>query len=160
MEIKVSSLLDNIANSLESKGYIREAYEIDLIANTIDRDAGIIDIAKGFLGKFPKIGPDIYRFIKGKTPQEAIQSLLKALGGIVSDSDVAEAKKILSFNREKNAAKLFPNIRKLQRGLMTLLLLLVIGRMVNQSIEQMDASTINNFAANQSIEQIQPSKNL
>lgn len=36
---KISSMLDAMADSLESKGYIKEAYEVDKVADKIERSA-------------------------------------------------------------------------------------------------------------------------
>ena len=48
MYLKISSMLDTIANSLESKGLIKEAYEIDKIADAIDNiEAGRIPAGIG-----------------------------------------------------------------------------------------------------------------
>jgi hypothetical protein len=38
---KISSILDTVANSLEAKGLTKEAFRIDVIANTLDKYAGI-----------------------------------------------------------------------------------------------------------------------
>lgn len=38
---KLSSYLDKIAESLEKKGFIKEAREIDVVSNTLDKEAGL-----------------------------------------------------------------------------------------------------------------------
>ena len=38
---KISSMLDRVANSLESKGLIKEASELDSISNALDKFAGV-----------------------------------------------------------------------------------------------------------------------
>jgi len=35
-ETKIATMLDRVASSLESKGFIKEAYELDVISNTLD----------------------------------------------------------------------------------------------------------------------------
>ena len=38
----VSDMLDKVADSLESKGFIKEAKELDKIANMLDKEAGLL----------------------------------------------------------------------------------------------------------------------
>ena len=36
MLLKISSMLDAVADSLEAKGFIKEAFEVDKVANTLE----------------------------------------------------------------------------------------------------------------------------
>jgi len=48
MQSKISSMLDAVAESLEAKGLVKEAYEIDKIADNIEKVSGLY----GTLGEF------------------------------------------------------------------------------------------------------------
>ena len=49
MEYRLSHVLDNISNKLESLGCIKEAHDIDIISNTLER-YGSNAIPKGLQG--------------------------------------------------------------------------------------------------------------
>ena len=99
MYTKISSLLDIVANKLESKGLLKEAFELDRIADVIDKEANLIDgFKRGMRGvvnivrRIPSAG-SIYNFIKDKAPQEAVKFLSDQLGK-VSEEEFAQIKKL------------------------------------------------------------------
>ena len=56
---KISFILDSIADNIEERGLLREAYQIDIIANTIDKSSGT------FLNSEPETGPnDISNYLQ------------------------------------------------------------------------------------------------
>lgn len=56
----ISSALDSIADSLERRGFLREAQTVDLIANTVDVQYQILDIISDAIDQWRKIYRDFY----------------------------------------------------------------------------------------------------
>lgn len=75
MNIKISSILDSIANRLEAKGLLKEAYEIDLVANAIDKD-------------FHELSKQLEEAYKRHAPQDQIDQLETELAKLVSEEDM------------------------------------------------------------------------
>ncbi len=78
----VSMLLDKIANSLESKGFLREAYELDIVSNTLDVDAGMGNL-----------------FLKAK---EKIKSFMPSIFGALKNFVAGIGKRALQIFKSKN----------------------------------------------------------
>jgi hypothetical protein len=72
---RVSSMLDGIANKLEAKGLLKEAYEIDLVANAIDKD-------------FHELSKQLEEAYKRHAPQDQIDHLETELAKLVSEEDM------------------------------------------------------------------------
>jgi len=53
MKNKISFILDGIAGSLELKGFLKEAYELDKIADQLDKEASIASFFKSLISKIP-----------------------------------------------------------------------------------------------------------
>lgn len=57
---KISTMLDSIAASLEAKGFIKEAYEIDKIADMIDLQDEVLDIISKAIDSWREAYKGIY----------------------------------------------------------------------------------------------------
>ena len=119
---KVTKILDKVASTLEEKGFLVEASEIDVISNTIEAAAGgglnklvmalsrdnrtgayvqtIKAIRADKLGAHPKVMPLIKEY-KNLTPREASQRIGDTLGWKVDTGAYRVAKKILTNTDEE-----------------------------------------------------------
>jgi hypothetical protein len=79
MNIKISSILDTIADRLEAKGLIKEAFNLDLLANTLDTD-------------YDKIEKQLEDAYNRHAPQSQINHLETELSKLVSEGghDISE----------------------------------------------------------------------
>jgi hypothetical protein len=79
-EMKITDYLDKVASSLESRGFLKEAYEIDVLANTIEA----VDIMKQYAKPSQQEQMSELNFaaqsLKGKTPQIAQQDFVSFWG--------------------------------------------------------------------------------
>jgi len=66
MQSKISSMLDAVADSLEARGLIKEAYEIDKVADLVEKTAGM-PVTLQERGEF-LVGPS------GKLPEQKSDS--------------------------------------------------------------------------------------
>jgi ribosomal protein S8 len=57
---KISKLIDDVAESLEAKGYVEEAEELDAISNVLDKSSSVIKWEKGYAKGMVKSGDDVY----------------------------------------------------------------------------------------------------
>lgn len=123
----LTKLLDKVASSLEDKGFLLEAREIDRISNTIEKtsyESSDISLIKKLINRKNQDGSffKIIRFIKkdlsniygvrravqelkGKTPQESFMYLVKILGGNLDRSLFEKAKKRISQREEKDLGR-------------------------------------------------------
>jgi len=76
-KMNITDYLDKVASALESRGYVKEAYEIDLIANTLDLMTQVKKPSQDEqMGELNFAA----QFVKGKPPQQALQSFIDYWG--------------------------------------------------------------------------------
>jgi len=62
MELRVASIvevLEKIADKCESQGMVREATELDIVANTLEREAGMMDFFKSIPGQAKELAKSL-----------------------------------------------------------------------------------------------------
>ena len=95
--VSVTATLDDIASALESKGYLRDAYEVDLVANTIEAyEKDAFD-----LGGALKNG---LAYLKNKV-QGGVSRIKAVVSGMASRAQQASAKHINENIRSNDRAK-------------------------------------------------------
>ena len=88
---KVAAMLDKVADSLEAKGYTKEAEELDVIANTIEKEAGVLDAFRKGLRSVAEVAKKIpgvavvFNKLKSMTPANVFKFMKDKLGKITGE---------------------------------------------------------------------------
>jgi hypothetical protein len=81
---EIIASIDDVAQIAEDKGLIREASDLDIIANTLEKEAGLTDLVKkgweALKKNISKIPEGLKKKLKGKTLPSVVQELNKELG--------------------------------------------------------------------------------
>lgn len=139
--------LDKVADLLESKGLIKEAEDIDIISNTLEREATVLDVLK----KIPGINT-LGNLIDFRNPKATIFKIVKALGGKVDPSVIEEGKNLLAKMPggqqpvpAAHEAALFDAMRSGKKAIMGAVLVAFISGLSGKAYAQTSLADIDKF---------------
>lgn len=155
---EIISRLDKIASELELKGLIKEAYAVDVVSDTIEKEASLSNLLNAFK-KIPGFS-EIAKYVDFKNIKGSLASLSKMLGGKMDQDTFNQGRDLLSKIMGKSNAQpdlkeasVFDIMRAGKKAVMAAVLIAMVGATLGKAYGDVTTSDVNNNMSKSNQEQ-------